>query len=296
MELITVEEMTELIHTFSQINFQKEVNPQPYVEVNNDDHRYGEWKLPEGTKSSMERAYEIMRELKNCPYPEYIQPPRPRVHCSPFQDLMPVAFTSERRIFDDVKEEIEAITNAARDRAAGIEPPCEGAVGYNDDYYEASMMIKVYKTDHMSSPRPPMDFHPFCLDIEVTENDSGQNRMPTGRLFAKNRPLSITSKRLKRKKNGRSRRHAARNVDSGPILMSRYCPIVELEDIPTYSEYNSEYEELDQRSEGYLVGSTFNSAEADALSVQSLFLLGHSPTQRSYPPSWGSGPFSEDEF
>ncbi|EDW26795.1 GL14597 [Drosophila persimilis] len=258
MELITVEEMTELIHTFSQINFQKEVNPQPYVEVNNDDHRYGEWKLPEGTKSSMERAYEIMRELKNCPYPEYIQPPRPRVHCSPFQDLMPVAFTSERRIFDDVKEEIEAITNAARDPSSPeSRPPCEGA---------------------------------------LTENDSGQNRMPTGRLFAKNRPLSITSKRLKRKKNGRSRRHAARNVDSGPILMSRYCPIVELEDIPTYSEYNSEYEELDQRSEGYLVGSTFNSAEADALSVQSLFLLGHSPTQRSYPPSWGSGPFSEDEF
>ncbi|SPP78345.1 Hypothetical predicted protein [Drosophila guanche] len=80
---------------------------QPHVKVNNYDHKHGEWKLPEGTKYPDESSREITKALEN----------------------------AERRIFDNVKEEIEA----------------KGAVGCDQENYETN------KFDHLSAAKPSND-------------------------------------------------------------------------------------------------------------------------------------------
>ncbi|XP_022218770.2 uncharacterized protein LOC111071629 [Drosophila obscura] len=293
MELITVEEMAELLHSCSLKSAREEAEKkrQPYVEVNNDDHRFGEWKLPEGTKSSMERAKEIVRALEKCPYPSYIQPPRPRFRHNPLSNLKFVPFSSERRIFDDVKEETKEITRAAQERAAGIEPLCEGAVGYDLEYFEASMMIQMYKIDRPWVRRAHYPFNPVCLAPKFNENCmSGKNRLPS-------KP-SKPSKLLQGTRMIRSRRYAARNVDTGPILVSRYESPANQEhmNIQTLEAYCGEYDELDQVLEGLHLDT--HDDDVEDLRMQWKCIEGESSAQHHHPPSFasdGTAPPSGDE-
>lgn len=145
-DLVTAEELSQSIQRWSY-DWQRSPDSDSDSEIGSyhppklrELSAYGEWRLPDGKTSwdFHQSALDLMAKLKSEPYPDIFRPP-PLVGAKGSSNpvLCPWRNSVPRCLFADALPAIYARVKELMDP-----PECEGAVGYDQRYYESSTMVK----------------------------------------------------------------------------------------------------------------------------------------------------------